>query len=740
VKPRSIDAPWSARTGEELQEAALGALALERGLVAAADLRHEGGLWALLRSRTADAELAALLAEARSRIAPCPSCRVAFVRAGRPAAARCVHCGATADSVSRAAPADDAAPSTEPGADSGPATPVTENLEPFAEGGPGIAPPPARPGDRVGDYVIERELGRGGMGIVYHARKSDGTSVALKLMGPALSRERLERFLREGRAAARLDHPAIVRVLEAGESELGPWIAMELVDGVPLWHLTKHSSLPLDRALEVAEQIARAMDHAHRRGVIHRDLKPGNVIVGRDGRIKIADFGLARDLEAKNVLTSEGTRLGTPAYMAPEQIEARRDSVGVAADVHAIGVLLYELATSTPPFRGAPADLREAIVHEAPQAPSARRPDLPLPRDLDVIVARALAKRPGDRYLTALELAADLASLRNGERPRHASETPEPKDPALALCAGDRLGPYELRYPVGRGGAAVVFKAVARDGSPVAVKVLRDPDGERLARFEREVRLLTLLTREEPGFVPLLDHGVATVGPWLAMPFIPGGTLRDRIERGPFDVEGAVAVVLAVASAVGRAHARGVAHRDLKPENVLFDEAGEPLVADLGLARHFCRDLPGGSDSVTVSREGRVFGSAGYVAPEQLEDPKRAGPPADVFALGAVLYECLSGYPAFHADNIVALVAKLAAASHQPLRTLAPLVPADLASVVEKCLRADPAKRYRDAGELARALAPGGRRPGAVVRAAFARVRTLLRDPNKPANPQTPGD
>ncbi len=583
-----------------------------------------------------------------------------------------------------------AVPASEDGSTEPFATPLTEHASRLP-----VAPPIPR-GERVGPWTIERELGRGGMGVVYEGRKADGARAAIKLAVRTLSAESRERFLREGRAAARLDHPSIVRVLETGESERGPWIALELVAGTSLATLLAEGEVPVPRALEIVERVARAMDHAHRRGIVHRDLKPGNVLVAKDGSVKVTDFGLAKDLEAEPV-TAHGVPMGTPSFMSPEQIEGKSEAVRAAADVYAIGTLLYVLATRTRPFEGPRSVADAAALVSAPEPPSRRRPDRALPAGLDAVAARALDPRPERRYATALELAEDVALIRRGGAP-----TKTEPGPHFALVPGDRIGPHELLYPVGRGGAAVVFKARGPEGV-VAVKVLNDPTGALRARFEREVRLLGALSREE-GFVPLLGHGLSKHGPWLAMPFLTGGTLRDRFERGPLAVAEAVAIVATAARAVGRAHARGIVHRDLKPENIIFSSSGAPLVADLGLARHFSRDLPGGSESVSVTRDTRFLGTTTYVPPEQLSDPRTAGPAADVFALGCILHEALAGEPAFCAPSYVALVMKVARGACEPLRQIRPEVPASVVDTVLRALRVDPATRFPDASSFARAL------------------------------------
>ncbi len=262
-----------------------------------------------------------------------------------------------------------------------------------------------------------------------------------------------------------------------------------------------------------------------------------------------------------------------------------------------------------------------------------------------------------------------------------------------------QLGPYELLDELGRGGVGVVFRARGPRGEEVAVKILAKVQGDALARFDRERRLAGAFTARE-GFVPLLDAGTAPEGPYLVMPLVSGGTLRDRLKKGPFNVEQTLALGRALAHAIGLAHARGIVHRDLKPENVLFDGEGRPLIADLGLAKHFANDAPGASQSLSLSRAGALRGTAGYMAPEQAADARSAGPAADVFALGAILHECLSGRAAFQGESLFELLGKVAEGRVEPLVG----VPGWLAAVIDKALAKDPARRYSDGAALGEAL------------------------------------
>jgi tetratricopeptide (TPR) repeat protein len=273
-----------------------------------------------------------------------------------------------------------------------------------------------------------------------------------------------------------------------------------------------------------------------------------------------------------------------------------------------------------------------------------------------------------------------------------------------------RIGPYEVLGELGRGGMGVVYRVRGPDGHDAALKVLVRTDTETIARFERERRLLASLGEEE-GFVPLLDAGVSEGGAaWLVMPFLPGGTLRAKLAKGPLGVAETVELGRVLARALGAAHARGIVHRDVKPENILFtaprgSTPGRALVADLGLAKHFDRTTRGASQSVSLSREGMLRGTAGYMAPEQVSDAKGAGPAADVFALGAVLYECLAGRPAFWGETVVETLARLSAGV-PPIER--PEVPGWLREVVTRALAPDPRARFADGGALARALDAGG--------------------------------
>ena len=278
---------------------------------------------------------------------------------------------------------------------------------------------------RFGRYEILGELGRGAMGLVYKARDPQiDRIVALKTISlrgqdPEAEQEFRMRFLNEAQAAGRLHHPGIVSVFDVGEDAENhdPYIVLEYVPGEALNRiLARERKLPLERALQLTEEIASALDYAHEQGVTHRDIKPGNILVTADGHAKIADFGIAKLNLAQ--LTIPGKVLGTPAYMAPEQLS------GVAADgrsdLFSLGVILYAMVAGHSPFQGDSATtVCFKVANREPIPASAL--DLSLPRDLDAIIKRAMAKDPRKRFQRGADFAAAVAELRAAYVPESAS-------------------------------------------------------------------------------------------------------------------------------------------------------------------------------------------------------------------------------------------------------------------------------------------------------------------------------
>lgn len=276
----------------------------------------------------------------------------------------------------------------------------------------------SRPPPKISaDYEIEHELGSGGMGVVYLARqKSLHRQVAIKVLRPGreLRQQHVNRFLEEARHLANLRHPHIVSVHEIGDAEGEPYFTMDFIDGEPLSAMITRGALTPSRAVAIVRQIMLAVQHAHRQGVIHRDLKPGNVLVDKQGAVFVTDFGLARNLDSDSNLTQTGDILGTPQYMSPEQARGDTKLIGEASDLHAIGLILFEMLTGKPPFTASNTlEVVRKIASE--EATLLRKIDRRIPRDLETICLKCLQKAPADRYANATALLVDLQRYERGE-------------------------------------------------------------------------------------------------------------------------------------------------------------------------------------------------------------------------------------------------------------------------------------------------------------------------------------
>jgi serine/threonine protein kinase len=262
-----------------------------------------------------------------------------------------------------------------------------------------------RIGTELGGYRILEQLGRGGTSVVYRAEHVRlGRPAALKLLSPGLGEADFsDRFLRESRLAASLDHPSIVPVYDAGEDDGLLWIAMACIEGTDLKTLIKEEgALPLRRALHILGQIASALDAAHARGLVHRDVKPANILVGPEDRAYLSDFGAVKELASAG-MTRTGTFVGTIEYCAPEQIEG--GEVDARTDVYALACVLYEALTGTPPFhRPSEVAVLNAHLHAPPPRLTKAAPGLP--HELEHVIEKALSKSPLDRYATPGDLMA----------------------------------------------------------------------------------------------------------------------------------------------------------------------------------------------------------------------------------------------------------------------------------------------------------------------------------------------
>src|SRR5881409_48100 len=261
-----------------------------------------------------------------------------------------------------------------------------------------------------GDYELLEQIGRGGQGVVFRAhQKSLNRTVALKVisLGQWASEAHVKRFRREAEAAARLEHPQIVPIYEIGERDGSCYFSMKFVEGGQLDALVKSEPLSPRRAAKLLVKIARTVQFAHEHGILHRDIKPGNILLDKEGEPHLTDFGLARLLEQKSTITNSFDVLGTPSYMAPEQAVGNNAAVSSVTDVYGLGAVLYQLLTGQPPFAGGTTyETIKLLLDTEPRPPRLLNPKID--RDLSTICLKCLEKDPQRRYSSALALAEDL--------------------------------------------------------------------------------------------------------------------------------------------------------------------------------------------------------------------------------------------------------------------------------------------------------------------------------------------
>jgi tetratricopeptide (TPR) repeat protein len=385
-------------------------------------------------------------------------------------------------------------------------------IDPVGDRGPAAAGeggPPPEPLRRLGDYELLGEIGRGGMGVVYRARQAAlKRVVALKLIlaGEHAGPEAVARFKAEAEAVARLQHPHIVQIYEVGEYDGRPFFSLEYLDGGTLEKRLAGNPLPARQAARLIELLARAVHHAHERGVVHRDLKPANILMQNAERRtqnekpvpdsalcilhsafcipKVTDFGLAKLREGGPGLTPTQAILGTPSYMAPEQAAGRAREVGPPADVYALGALLYECLTGRPPFRAETAlDTLQQVLSDEPVPPRRLQPKVPA--DLETVCLKCLEKKPARRYPSALELADDLGCFLGGQPIRA-------RPPSVIY----RLRKFAGRHKAAAAGVAAVFLALVVGVVGLAVGMTRaQAERDRARRAERKARAAERETR-----------------------------------------------------------------------------------------------------------------------------------------------------------------------------------------------------------------------------------------------------
>jgi serine/threonine protein kinase len=554
-------------------------------------------------------------------------------------------------------------------------------------------------GTVVGDRRIDAVVGEGGMGVVYRAWNLRLKRIeAVKVIADTLVSDRgfRDRFERETEIAASIEHPHVITLYDSGEGPGGQlYIAMRYIEGTNLGELVaRRGRLEPRLAAHLISQVASALDAAHGQGLVHRDVKPANILIaGHDGDYQafLTDFGIAKRVASQTNFTGTGMMLGSVDYMAPEQ--ARGEPVDALADIYALGATLFKALTGVAPYPREH-DLARIVAKLEGPPPPVTQVVAGIPPAFDTVIARAMAMAPGDRYSTAGELGRS-ARAAAGQPSRSHAVMPD-------LGVGSVLGDCLLDEVAGEGGMAVVYRATQlKLDRTVALKVMsRDlvDDPAYRARFEREWKIASAI--DHPNVIPIYAAGETHGVLFIVMRFVGGGSLKEALlARGRLEPERAVEVIEQVASALDAAHERGLVHRDIKPGNVLIEEAsGRVFLTDFGLAKGL------GDDDLTD--RGEVLGTARYMPPER----NRGGGDdvrGDVYSLGCVLWDLLGGTERLNLAGVEG-------------------VGPALASVVERATALEPDARFASAGELGRAaraaITPGGQGPAAGPLSAEAAV------------------
>jgi len=383
------------------------------------------------------------------------------------------------------------------------------------------------PGTKLGPYEIQSPLGAGGMGEVYRATDAKlGRDVALKVLPAEMASDpdRLARFRREAKALAQLDHPNIVTIYSVEESEGVHFLTMQLVEGLPLERLITAGGLPLGQIVEIASALGDALAAAHEKGIVHRDLKPANVMISSEGRVKVLDFGLAKDVRgsgaADATLTSAshtqmGVVMGTPAYMSPEQTSGR--PLDHRTDIFSLGVVLHEMSTGRRPFEGnSAAELVSAILRDTPPPVTDTRPDLP--SDLARVIRRCLEKDPRHRLQTARDISNEFRDLT-----RNAVQRPPASSP-VATRSTFAAGSSSMRADEGFWVAVLPFKYVGGNADLAALaEGLTEDIVTGMSRFS----YLRVIARSSTARYANEAADVRAAGKELGARYVMEGTLRQ---------------------------------------------------------------------------------------------------------------------------------------------------------------------------------------------------------------------
>ncbi|MEW6050740.1 MAG: serine/threonine-protein kinase [Candidatus Zixiibacteriota bacterium] len=450
---------------------------------------------------------------------------------------------------------------------------------------------------KIGDYVLTGKIGQGGIAEIYKGRQESlNRDVAIKVLSGKLINDPdiVRRFERESLVIAKLSHPNIVHIIDRGKAGGRYYFVMEYVDGASFREVIDSQKIPLNVKLDVVVQVCKALDYAHKNGVVHRDIKPTNVLIDRQGNARVADFGIAQIVGMPDTeVTSGDVIMGTMAYMSPEQ-KISSTNVDQTTDLYSLGIIIYEILTGRKPqgrFK-LPSEINSS-----------------LPSAFDTIIQKCLAQEPKDRYQTAVELKDALLEIMGGAR------SGLPNDDTSVSGADSFIG--NCRYldtiKESKFGSTILVENKANKKLYILKKHSRGEQGRKEAKLLKSLKHVNIN--------PVFGAGGDNKSTVIICEYAPGGSLADRMVR-VYPWRKAMEVVVQIARGLDFAHKNNIIHGDVRPSNVLFDTADVVKLTDFGMPAHY---------NGTGKRNW-------YMAPE-----RKVSKAADIYAVGVILHQLLLG-------------------------------------------------------------------------------------------------
>lgn len=459
---------------------------------------------------------------------------------------------------------------------------------------------------KIGSYIVTGKIGQGGIAEIFRAKQESlERDVAVKILFARFSNdpEILRRFERESVVIARLNHPNIVHVIDKGKTGNRYYFVMEYVDGTSLREVMDSEKIPVRAKLEMVAQVCKALDYAHKNGVIHRDIKPANILVDREGNPMVADFGIAQIVSANDAdITSSDLVMGTLAYMSPEQ-KISSTNVDQTTDIYALGVIIYEILVGKKPLG------RFKMPSEL---------DSNIPPEYDVIVQKCLAQEAKDRFQTAEELKIAILNVIGGGKTQKSTSDYSVADVESFVGNCQYLDTIKESK----------FASTILVENKVSKKLYVIKKHTRGEVGRKEAKLLTTL--KHPNIVNILGSGGDLKHTVVISEYAQGGSLAERMVRR-YDWEKAMKIGLHVAAGLDFAHKNNIIHGDLRPSNILFDTADAAKICDFGLPVHY-----------------DAAGKKNWYSPPERK-PSRQG---DIYAVGVILHQLMtSRNPAYDAGG-----------------------------------------------------------------------------------------